>query len=453
MKLTVFQSDKGDCLLLTSADDHHMLVDGGMRKSYSEHVAPALPELCGDSGKLDVVYVSHIDQDHISGVLQMLDDEVAWRIHDHQRKTGNSEHPEPDVPRPPKVGAIWHNAFHEQLSANAGEIEGMLAASAAILSGSENKSVEQLASQQAELVTSIGEAIKLTRRVGVDQLGIKLNAPSKGKLMMVRPAASPPIRLGQLRLQIIGPRPSELRKLREEWNEWLTKNQAQLKSIQSQSKKDESRFNVNEINDILSPIKSQADQLSELLPMADLAESAKKLPPLGKREKVTTPNLASLMFFVEEKGKTLLLTGDGHHEDILEGLRHIKKLNGKKGLHVDVLKVQHHASEHNVDEAFCRTITADHYIFCGNGKHANPDLRVLNAIADSRIGSGAQLSANPEVGRPFKFWFNSNSAVTEDQAAKEHMKEVEKLVGALARKSNGQMSFFCLRGSSFEVSI
>src|SRR5215210_1929433 len=108
MKLTVFQSDKGDCLLLTGDDGRRMLVDGGMRPAYSEHVAPALGQLRDNGEKLDVVYVSHIDQDHISGVLQMMDDEVAWRIHDFQVSSGNTHKKAPDVPRPPKVKDIWH---------------------------------------------------------------------------------------------------------------------------------------------------------------------------------------------------------------------------------------------------------------------------------------------------------------------------------------------------------
>ena len=452
MKLTVFQSDKGDCLLLTSADGRHMLVDGGMRQSYSEHVSPVLNELCADRGMLDVVNVSHIDQDHISGVLQMMDDEVAWRIHKHQLENGNPHHKEPGFRRPPKIGAIWHNAFHAQLPEKAEEIEEMLAASAAILSGSANKSVEELASEENELVTSISEAIKLTRRVGDDQLRVKLNPPAKGKLMMVRSSTSPAIKLGRMRLRIIGPFPADLRKLREEWNDWLKKNETQLKSIQAKAKEDELQFNIKEIDDILSPKIMQANLLSDLLPVTDLAQAAKPVK-LGERKKVTTPNLASLMFFVQENGKTLLLTGDGHHEDIVHGLEHIKKLNGKKGIHVDVLKVQHHASEHNIDEEFCRKVTADHYIFCGNGEHKNPDLRVLKAIADSRIGSGEQLSSNAEVSRPFKFWFNSSSTVTKRKEAKDHMKEIEKLVGKLAQKKNGQMSFFFLKGSSFDLQI
>lgn len=155
MKITVFQSDKGDSLLLTSEDANgkrkHVLADGGMRDSYSKHVAPALAKMRNDDETLDVVYVSHIDQDHISGVLQMMDDEVEWRVHDFQVKSGNKSKKPPAAKRPPKMKDIWHNAFHEQVSDNTGEIENMLAASAAILSGSELRVVRELAAAQSDL--------------------------------------------------------------------------------------------------------------------------------------------------------------------------------------------------------------------------------------------------------------------------------------------------------------
>ena len=69
---------------------------------------------------------------------------------------------------------------------------------------------------------------------------------------------------------------------------------------------------------------------------------------------------------VEEDSKTLLLTGDSQQDKILKGLRlsgYLPREGG--GLHVNVLKAQHHGSEHNFDEEFCRTVSADHYLFCG----------------------------------------------------------------------------------------
>lgn len=158
------------------------------------------------------------------------------------------------------------------------------------------------------------------------------------------------------------------------------------------------------------------------------------------------------MLHVEKHGKTLLLTGDGHHTEILNGLRHIKKLKPNKGLHVNVLKVQHHGAEFNIDEVFCRTITADNYVFCGNGLPENPNDEVVKAIIDSRLGSANQLSPNPEVGNPFKIWINSHSSVG-PPSAKSHMKKIETRISQAEASSNGKMSSFLLKGSSFELPI
>lgn len=451
MKLRVFQSDKGDCLLLHGADGKKVLVDGGMRSSYSRHVAPALDRLRRQGEVLDVVYVSHIDQDHISGVLQMMDDEVEWRVHDFQVEGGNKHHAPPAARRPPKVRDIWHNAFHEQVEDNAGEIEEMLAASASILSGSELSVVRELAAAQGDLTTSIAEAIQLSRRVSPDQLGIRLNRPAGGALMMVREKPHGAVRVGGMRFRIIGPFEADLTKLRAEWDAWLKKNKTRLKSIQTKAEKDAGAFSTREIADLLVPKLQQAEELSSLLPLDDVAAATFKL---GERNKVTTPNLASLMFHVEEDGKTLLLTGDGHHADIIEGLRHIGKLDARGLLHVDVLKVQHHGSEHNIDEAFCQVVTAKHYVFCGNGEHANPDLRAIRAVADSRIGGDpARLSQNPEAAGKFKFWFNCSEEATGKEEAKEHMRAVKQLVDELVAQSGGRMSAFFLKKSCFSINV
>jgi beta-lactamase superfamily II metal-dependent hydrolase len=449
MKLTVFQSDKGDCLLLEGNAGGRMLVDGGMRDSYTEHVAPALGKLRAKKQTIDVVYVSHIDQDHISGVLQMMDDEVEWRIHDFQIKQKNLTHKPPASPRPPKVKHIWHNAFHEQLNKNVGEVGDMLAASAAILSGSEVGEVKELAAQQSDLVTSISEAIQLSRRVSPEQLGIKLNHPAGGKLIMVRDKPGAPIKLGGMKIQVIGPFDADLKELRKQWNEWLKNNQEKVKKIQTSAAKDASAFSVREISDLIDPKLAQAQELE-----ADILALGKSPKKLGVRRSVTVPNLASLMLYVEEGGKTLLLTGDGHHADILKGLAHIGKLDAAGGIHVDVLKVQHHGSEHNLDLPFCQKVTADHYILTGNGEHENPDLAVLQAIADSRFGAPGKVSPNAQAGKPFKLWFNSSRAVTPKKEAKEHMSKIKKLVAKLEKQSKGQMSSqFIEEGSSFVLKI
>ena len=437
MKFTIFQSDKGDCLLLKSNEGKHILIDGGMRSSYIRHVAPTLGKLATDKVPLDLVYVSHIDQDHISGILQMMDDMVAWRVFDFQRQNGNDFIKEPKNPRPPEVKAIWHNAFHEQVGDNAEDIEDLLAASAAILSASDSKVLLELSEEHRELALSQAEAIQLSRRIGRGQLNIPLNPEFEGKLMFVRPQGAP-FELGDLTINIIGPFKEDLENLRKDWNDWLKMNQQRVRELQRQAREDEESLG-NDVDRLIRTMELQARVF-------------------GDRKKVTPPNLASLMIYVEEErngdgSSRFLLTGDGHWADILKGLKHHAKFDQEpEGVHVDVLKIQHHGSENNITPEFCRKITADHYIFCGNGKHENPDLDVVDMVIDSRIGSADVLAQNRETGNSFKLWFNCSSEVPGDGKSEEHMAELEKRVKKRA-KNNPKLKFEFLTKSSFSFQV
>jgi beta-lactamase superfamily II metal-dependent hydrolase len=424
MKLTIFQSDKGDCLLLsagTKNDPTHVLIDGGMRDSFRQHVASKIARL----PQLDLVYVSHIDEDHISGVLQLMDDAFEWLVHDHRRKNGGNPK-KPGVPRPPKMRDVWHNAFRDQLKSAANGAEDVAIATSTVASGSSNPEIHAAAVACQELALSVPQGIQLSQRIGAKQLDLRLNQ-GRGKLLQAG-AKQKPIRVGPMKFTLIGPFPDEIKGLKKEWIKWLSSKAAVLRvpQLRAKAEKDENRI---------------ASSVTEL--MDELAFRAAKL---GDRKSVTPPNLASIMVLVEEDGRTLLLTGDGHHETILKGLERAGKMKAGGGLHVNVLKVQHHGSEYNLDRDFCRRVTADHYILCGNGAHENPDTEVLEAIIDSRLGE--EPSANPEAKRKFKLWFNSHSSVTGRQH-RGHMKEVEKLVEKRAAKSGGKMTFAFLTESAF----
>ncbi|MEO7650953.1 MAG: MBL fold metallo-hydrolase [Bryobacteraceae bacterium] len=433
MKLIAFQSDKGDCLLMETADGRHrMLIDGGMRDSYSAHVAPALGKLRDAGRKIDIVYISHIDQDHIAGVLRLLDDEVEWRVHEHLIANGNPGHRAPKSPRPPEIGRIWHNSFHDQIGKNAGPVADMLAATAGILSGANNPVLRNIAEHRRDLAMSIPEAMRVSNRIRDGQLNVPLNPEFDGKLMLVN-ASQPPIRMGSIYLNLIGPFEKDLEKLRKEWIEWLRVNEERVKQIRRQARVDEEALGDSSLSQLFSPMESVANALGAF----ELARI------LGNRKSVTTPNLASLMFLASDEKHTVLLTGDGHWEDILAGLEHHSVFDSGNKLHITVLKVQHHGSEHNIERRFCDRVTANHYIFCGNGEHENPDLDVIQEIFDRRLAGDKKR---------FKFWFNSSSAVSSDDGGVKHMKEVERLTGKLIQTGNGRLTArFLTSGSSVRI--
>ena len=438
MKLTIFQSAEGDCLLVTGKDGRNMLVDGGMTGSYQEHVAPTLGALREAGQKLDLVYVSHIDEDHISGVLRMVEDLVDWRVHDFQVTHGQPNHTAPRSIRPTEIAGLWHNSFHALAGDNAEPIENALAATAAVLSGADDPALREAAEEHRALATSTTQALKLSRRIGDKQLKIPLNKEFKGKLMMVRAGMPKKISFGSISVQVIGPRGVDLEVLRKDWNKWLNTvaGQQAVVNLEQASQEDESILG-QAVPNLFTALANNAESL------------AAALKKVGDRGEVTPPNLASLMVLLSEAGKTVLLTGDGHWEDILKGLKH-HKLLAADGLHVNVLKAQHHGALANFHPDFCRLVTADHYVFCGNGSNTNPELDVIRMVVNSRIGPKAARSAHPKAGDPFTLWFNSSSKVS---AVPAHMKEVEKLAKNFATKNPGKIKVRFLATSQFELAV
>jgi hypothetical protein len=74
----------GDCLLLEYGDDEitkRMLIDGGRAGTYPE-IVPTLANVMEAGGHLDVLVITHVDQDHILGVLALMEDEDRPAIDD-----------------------------------------------------------------------------------------------------------------------------------------------------------------------------------------------------------------------------------------------------------------------------------------------------------------------------------------------------------------------------------
>jgi len=442
MKLKVFQSGKGDSLLITS-DSVHFLVDGGVSAAYTKHVSPELAKLRDKKITIDLACVSHIDDDHIGGFLKMIEDIVDWRVFEFQHASGNNKAKKPTSFRPPEIKEIWHNAFHDVKGKNAGDIEDMLAASANILSASSVPVLQEM----GEIAFSKGQALQLSRRLKPEQLNIPLNKFFKGKLAMPQDTITTK-KLGKLKIHMIAPFQEDLTKLRNEWNVWLDESKKQIKNIKDKVDKDADSLGTS-VNSEIGYLTALAEEWEPTL-LSQLETATKKV--LGKREKVTTPNLASIMFLVEEAGKTLLMTGDGHWADILKGLKKINRFDEAIGLHLDVLKVQHHGSEHNLNEEdFCKKVTATNYVFCGNGEHENPDVDVVKAIINSRTSN---LAITPEAKNKFTLWFNSSSKADSNAKAKAHMKKLEKLVADKSNQfSNVKFKFIEPNKNFFEFTV
>lgn len=436
MKLTIFESDMGDCLLLEGGSGHLVLCDGGMRASLQTHVRAELSALRDDGRELELVYISHIDNDHISGVLQLLEDEAEWRVFDLHQANGDPIR-QPKVPRPPAIKSILHNAFRDQVKANNKAIENLLVASAPSLYATAVPALIQAADEMQGIAAGIPEALKISRLVDADALDIPVNKPpgvaQKARLLFAgQPGDTFPV--GSMNFTLIGPTKKELASLRKGWNTWLSENPDHVKKIRAELKKRIEEFSSGALSG--SPY--------------DL-RGWNGIPDF---KGVTAPNVASLMFMVEEDGKTLLLTGDGQQDFIIDGLKRTGFLDDGS-VHLDVLKVQHHGSENNMDADFARRVSADHYIFCGNGSHGNPELAVIDLVFASRTGKPSVLALAPRAaGRDFHFWFSTTSAAArEGMERRETFAKMEAHVANLHSKAGGRLHLHFNRGASTTLAI
>ena len=394
-----------------------------MADAFTTHVQPFLGNLAAAGEELDLVYVSHIDQDHIAGVLTLLDNIMTWRVHKYRKAAGLSTKV-PTAPSMPEVKAIWHNAFSMLLKDNAGAAEDLLAQSSQVMALSADDAWQGIAAGHQELAYSISEAIRVSRRVAGDQLAIPLNAQFDGQLILVRKPAGVEATIGGMEIRVVGPFAEDVEVLRDEWNTWLRANKATVSTLRAKAKEDAAKIGQG------------ADRLGTALDTY--------LKQLGSRKAVTAPNLASVMLLVEEQGKRVLLTGDGHADDIVAGLEHHGLLSSSQDLHLHVLKFQHHGSEHNVNTAFCQRVFADQYIFCGNGKHENPDLDVMKLLLDT--------NETVRPGIPYKLWFSCSEAAAPPGAPRAHMKKLTKLVQDHAA-AHGHVKFDFLDKSSVQLQV
>src|SRR4051794_5862545 len=104
MRLTLeaLQANEGDCLLLhyqpAAGAPVHVLIDGGPAGIYSSILKPRLDQLrAGKPLRLRMVLVSHIDGDHITGVLDL------FKALEEQQTDGQDGFCQ--------IQTLWHNSF------------------------------------------------------------------------------------------------------------------------------------------------------------------------------------------------------------------------------------------------------------------------------------------------------------------------------------------------------
>jgi hypothetical protein len=263
--LEVLRAKHGDCLLLhygDPADPKLILIDGGPTGVYKDALKPRLEELCKERGgklTLEMVMISHLDSDHIRGIVDLSNALAA------KPPTLEGEY---------KVKVLWENTFADVI---AGGGDGA-AAEAAV--------ADPPAELQKATVASVGEGRQV--RDNARFLHWTENEGFDGSVMAPDDKGVKVDDFDPLQLTVVGPRQAELDELRKEWAK-KTKDLKEAKPAEAAEIAeylDESVYNLSsivcvaEIEDKRMLLTGDARGDKVLLGL----EAAKFLPAKGKME-------------------------------------------------------------------------------------------------------------------------------------------------------------------------
>lgn len=211
----------GDSLLLhygTEEEPRLAVIDGGPPGVYNDALRPRLEEVRQERQlaektplEIDLMMVSHIDADHIAGVLDLV------------RKLKDLK--DSRKPLPWKIERFWHNSFDDIL----GNDDVSVASAASVMSPASLGGM--LAPEGALILASVGEGRDLRKLL--DALGLDGNPPFKG---LVR-AGHEEITLGNLALTVVAPSEKNLLALQKDWDK-------KVKKLLEKEKDEETRAEV-----------------------------------------------------------------------------------------------------------------------------------------------------------------------------------------------------------------
>jgi hypothetical protein len=224
--LEVRRARKGDCLILhygTKTKPGLVLIDGGPAQVYGPQLKPRLTEIRqarrlaeGEPLTVDLLMVSHIDDDHINGILELTHELVDAKA---ARR-----------PLPIKVLNFWHNTFDDIIAGNPDELIASIKASFGPASLTGEPDTEGLDPHTAKVLASVGQGLRL--RDDARALGLPINSEFDRKLIKAstgRPKDLP----GGLKLTVAGPMEDELLALQKEHAAFLEKAKKNQEAVAS----------------------------------------------------------------------------------------------------------------------------------------------------------------------------------------------------------------------------
>lgn len=361
MKITIFPANNGDSFLLET-DQDNILIDGGYVNTYKEFLKPVLRELNLLKKKINHLIVTHIDNDHISGIIKLIEENNNNSIIE--------------------IENIWHNSYKHLKSIEDGiTFPGKPAHSMMInyeLKDEKDRIIDSdISAVQGSTLAS------LLRKNGFESRDsfLRNNNISFDTRNVIYD--------NDLTFRMLSPNNEKLLDLKKYWKrELFTKGYSS----------DEELTNFNE--DIFEYILSQEKGKKRLKKKNINASTEISIENLLKdpfSEDDSPTNGSSIAFVLEYTDLKFLFLADSHPSLILENLQ--KHYNVEEfPIKFDLIKISHHGCKNNTSPELLNFIDSENYVISTNGlSHNHPDLETIARIISRETTFTRKLYFNYEL--------------------------------------------------------
>jgi len=349
IKFEFLDAGNGDCIWITTNEGINILIDGGWsytydgknRKPKRVDIKTKVAELRKNKKKLDLVVLTHYDDDHIFGISKLIEAENKYKS-----KTVLKE--------------IWFNAFEKaKFPLEDDEYEDIAENQIKHKTGAKTQKKFEKFIENIKDYIDYEESGNL---ISIDKIRIPIE---KEKITLLSPYTDKNYKsTTDITITLLSPNSEKLNKCEKLDYRKKTANQ-----------KKERDWDKN-IKDLLESIKYKEKHPNP----KDFLDSSK-------------PNGSSIAFILDYDKNKYLFLGDAHIDLIVQSLENMN-YNKENPLVVDFVKLSHHGSIGNINKEFLSLIKTNQFIILANGNksHWHPDKETLVMIMDYYKNNNEKIS-------------------------------------------------------------